>query len=105
MHAIASGLLQVQHKNFYGIVADVSHTGHYYHPYYTTIEFSCTRYGCDWSVSDEIEKEVSELLRDFMKWIYRSLEREHDYLLSDKAVDESIVANEYEFTKSGAREG
>ena len=31
------------------------------------------------------------------------LQKEYEYLLSDEAVDESIVANEYTFTESGKR--
>lgn len=30
-------------------------------------------------------------------------EEEHDYLMSDEAVDETIEANEYEFNEDGSR--
>ena len=46
---------------------------------------------------------LAELLRDFMNWIYQQLENEHDYLLSDEYVDDTIRANEYEFTENGKR--
>ena len=39
------------------------------------------------------------------RWLYRQLEREHEYLTSDEAVDESIIANDYTFTASGRRFG
>jgi hypothetical protein len=32
-----------------------------------------------------------------MRWIYKSLEREYNYLTSDEAVAESLDANEYDF--------
>lgn len=48
---------------------------------------------------------VKELARDFAHWIYRSLEREWDYMNSNEQVDESILANEYTFTEEGRRFG
>lgn len=49
------------------------------------------------------EEAISQALRDFANWIYRRLESEYEYLNSDEAVDESIRANEYEFTEDGGR--
>ena len=46
---------------------------------------------------------VEELLVDFMQWIYKLLEDEYEWLNSNEQVDESITANEYEFTKEGGR--
>lgn len=48
---------------------------------------------------------VQDLARDFAQWIYRSLEREWDYMNADEQVDESIIANEYTFTVDGRRFG
>ena len=36
---------------------------------------------------DEIEAELLQLMRNFADWIYSSLEKEHDYLMSDECVD------------------
>jgi hypothetical protein len=47
------------------------------------------------------EDAIGELCRDFMDWIYRSLEREYEYINADEQVDESIRINEYEFTEDG----
>ena len=51
----------------------------------------------------EHEEAIEELSRDAMRWIYRQLEKEYDYLNSDEQVDETIIANEYEFTDTGRR--
>lgn len=53
----------------------------------------------------DAEEIVIEALRDLARWLYRQLEREYDYLSSDEAVDETITANEYTFTKAGRRFG
>ena len=42
-----------------------------------------------------------ELLRDYMHWIYKRLNAESDYMMSDEAITETIEANEYEFTVDG----
>lgn len=49
---------------------------------------------------DECEP-VEECFVDFMRWIYSSLEEEYNWLTADEQVDESIIANEYEFTQEG----
>ena len=43
---------------------------------------------------DDFEKDVIEQFRSYMQDLYRKLEAEHNYLTSDEAVWETIVANE-----------
>lgn len=50
---------------------------------------------------DNIFDEIEEITRDFMCEIYRMLESEYEYLISDDQVDEAITANGYEFTENG----
>jgi len=49
----------------------------------------------------DAEDDLTEYLRDFMNWIYRALENEHDYQNSDDVIIETIEANEYEFDREG----
>jgi hypothetical protein len=46
---------------------------------------------------------LKEAARDFMRWIYKQLEKAWEYENSDENVDESIRANDYQFTESGRR--
>lgn len=39
---------------------------------------------------DNLEKSVTQLMRDFADWIYKQLEAQHDWLLSDECVDEAL---------------
>jgi tRNA A37 threonylcarbamoyladenosine dehydratase len=94
LHAIADTLADVQRRNFYRLTASVSHSGHYYHEHCTRIEVA------DCAADDE--DTIAEALRDLMRWIYKSLEAEHDYLMSDECVDETIRANEYVFDENGS---
>jgi hypothetical protein len=50
-------------------------------------------------------QDVKEASKDFMRWIYKQLEKEWDYQNSNECVDENIRANEYTFTESGVRFG
>ena len=47
-------------------------------------------------IAEHVESTLLELFRDLARWLYKSLEREHDYLTSDEAVIEALEANEIE---------
>ncbi len=99
LHAIADGLAQLQRENGYRVTAKVSHSSsHYYHKYTMDVNV----YKGDNDASDELAETVKELMQDFAEWIYRSLEKEYEYRMSDEQVDESITANQYEFDEDGS---
>lgn len=98
LHAIADTLQAVQRRNFYRLQATVTQSGRYVHE--MTMRFDVSRTD-DIDVSESDEETLCEALRDFARWIYRQLEAQWDYLNSDESVDESIRANEYEFTELG----
>lgn len=99
LHRIAYELMQVQKRNRYGITAQLTHRDRYSHEYSVSIDVD----GCDDSSKSSDGETVRDLLRDMMRWIYSTLEKEHEYLTSDENVDESIIANEYEFEEDGQR--
>ncbi|WP_257541729.1 MULTISPECIES: antitoxin of toxin-antitoxin stability system [unclassified Sphingobium] len=104
LHGIADSLQTVQRRNFYQLRADVSHRGHYYHEY--SMAISVERDSPTYQdMTADAEEVVIEALRDLARWLYRQLEREYHYLSSDEAVDETILANDYTFTKAGRRFG
>jgi hypothetical protein len=100
LHRIARELQKLQKKNFYSLSAKVKQSGHYSHEYCTEIEV-CDNLNSYGDVTVETEKALSELLRDFMRWIYKSLETDWDYLSSDEQIVETIQANEWEFDENG----
>jgi hypothetical protein len=98
LHAIAQVLQNIQRANFYQLKASVKHRGHYYHENSTDINVD--RYdGCE--LSRDAEEIVTECLKDFMRWIYSTLEKEYEWLTSDEYVAEMIEANDYEFDEDG----
>lgn len=101
LHRIAEGLYEIQRRRFYKVTASVSHRGHYNHSGCMDIEVDVDgEYNC--SVMDDC-REVEQLLRDFADWIYKQLNAEYDYRMSDETVDMDIEANEYEFDEGGHR--
>lgn len=101
LHAIADRLQRFQRTCFYQISAAISHSGRYYHAQSMMIDVE--REGeC---VPVTIKTGVEDALRDLAHWLYRQLEREYDYLISDEVLDESIIANGYSFTEVGRRFG
>jgi len=102
----------------------VEHTGHYYHENSTSFDYDLPhpddRYISDESfvqmyypgngpdtiaatawlailrnaIASSVEEEFREVFKDYMRQVYSDLEREYDYLISDEAVWEAIVANE-----------
>lgn len=100
LHSIVEALQDIQRRNFYQLTATTTHSGHYYHSGYMTVDIE-RKDGKDWS--DGARDEIKDQLRNFADWIYYQLEAEYDYQMSDEAVDENIRINEYEFTEKGER--
>ncbi len=102
LHRIADALQAVQRRHFYGIRADVRHHGRYAHELNMAISVEPTSGDAVPAKDADI---VIEALRDLARWLYRQLEREHDYQTSDGTVDEAIATNGWTFTEDGRRFG
>ena len=104
LHGIADRLQAIQRRNFYQLAAEASHRGRYCHEY--TMSVDVTRDSPTWQPpTEDAEETVTEALRDVARWLYRQLQAEYDYLTSDEAVEEGILANAYTFTEAGRRFG
>lgn len=102
LHRIADALQTVQRRHFYGLRADVRHQGRYVHE--LTMAIGVERTSGE-AVPAKDADIVIEALRDLARWLYRQLEREHDYQTSDATVDEALDANGWTFTEDGRRFG
>lgn len=92
---IARAWRDLQRRNFYQIRGGVSANDGY-------MRTSVDAYRAD---DREVigEDDANQIASDFADWIYRSLEKEYDYQMSDECVDESIRCNEYGFDEDGNR--
>lgn len=104
LHRIADGLAAVA-ASYPQASFRVKHRGHYCHKYCT--EFYFDLFGdaepsaLQAAGADGAEKELAELARDAMEWIYRQLEKDYDWQTAEPQVRESIEANAYEFNEDG----
>lgn len=104
LHSLARILDSEMAKCDHSLRTTIKHTGRYSHSYSMDYEheFFTEREDIDFN---SIEFEVQAVFRHFADWIYENLNDSWDYLNSDEAVDETIMANEYTFTAEGARFG
>ena len=65
------------------------------------LHWSTTFYKWLESFAEDFEDFVIEKYKDLARDLYRTLEKEYKYLMSDECVDETIRINEYEFTEEG----
>lgn len=102
LHRIAEEMENIARQSPFSSMS-VKQRGHYSHEMCTEFTVSVTDDQDNEIDSPEIEELIIETSRDAMRWIYRTLEKEYDYLSSDAQVDETIRINEYEFTAEGKR--
>jgi len=104
LHRIADSLQEIQRANFFQLRAAIRHRGRYCHAF--SMEISVTRESQGGQeITDGAEDALAACLRDLAHWLYRQLEREWDYMMSDAYADEGIAANAYTFTEGGRRFG
>lgn len=101
LHRIADALEKLQAEHGFKLSAACKVTGHYVHAYCMDVEV----FADDADISEETEKELTQLLRDFANWVYAQLESANDDANSDEVVAETIEANEYTFKADGRRFG
>ena len=114
LHRIVNGLAELA-KEYPDGYFKVKHRGHYSHSRCTSfdvelpceqeedLEYDSPEYKALQVKLGEDEDTLIELARDFMDWIYHTLEKDWDYQNSDEQVDEAIRLNEYEFLEDGTR--
>ncbi len=100
LHAIVSDLTRIQRLRGYRLTAEIVRTSHHY-----SHENTVTATAYD-SRGDEhvaaVSEAVTDVLRRFMRWVYRMLETEYEYRTSEAALLEFAEANEYRFLASGS---
>jgi hypothetical protein len=99
LHNLVDSLFESQHRGFYSISAAIRKS-RWNSSHERSVSISV--YARNDHASDELSDSISELMRDFMHWIYKKLRNEYEFLMSDEVVDETIIANEYEFDETGS---
>lgn len=97
---IARGLARVQGCNAYGLRATIRWTNYY--GFSITVEDRRNEMRDDEALT-AADNDITELMKDLARYLYKQLRDQSDYLYSDEHVDECICANEYEFDEDGRR--
>lgn len=103
LHRIADIFEKVA-KRYPNARFSVRHSGHYYHNRCTSFDVEIVDENdnhIETEIANQTHDELVEATRDFMLWIYRSLEKEYEWLNSDQQIDEAIQANDYTFREDG----
>lgn len=107
LHTIAIALDAIQKEYRHTVRASVANNrGHYYHSgcmYAEYVVYDSDDDGGEQDTESELEENVLQIMRQFADWIYDQLRKQYEYEMSNESVDESIIANEYEFTEDGER--
>lgn len=62
----------------------------------STIQLGSYNVGAEDDIVAAHEEGIEEALYDYSQWIYRTLEKEYEYLTSDETIDEQLHDEEYE---------
>lgn len=95
LHALADRLYALQKAYGYQLTATVKDDDH-----------RAMQLDVDHPTKDlphDVHTEMHDIVQAYEQWIYNSLRAEDEYQRADAQVDESILANEYEFTETGER--
>lgn len=104
LHDIAARLYAIQRRNFFQLHADIAHRGRHYHSGCMSVSVDRDSPTSQVMTADA-EDALTQCLRDLADWLYRQLEREWDWMMSDEYADEGLIANGYTFTETGRRFG
>ena len=95
LHRLAQALQDIQCKHFYRLEARITSRRD------AAISVDVSDREDPYKDVGDAESELADLMNDFNDWMFKRLQDEYEYLTSDEAVEESIVANEYEFDEYG----
>ena len=100
LHEIADTLEEAQKRCGYELSVEIEQNGSYVHEY--TMSMTATRDNeAETEPSTETTEAVTEALRELARWLYKELRSRYEALTEDEAIDETIAANEWKFTKNG----
>ena len=103
LHDIAKKLQELQRKNFYQLSSTIDRSSsNYCHEntiYCGRVDRDAHNYQSETSDSEDT---LTECARILCQWLYTKLESEHDYLMSDEYIDESMNDPLYEFNIDGS---
>lgn len=97
----------VKHGEITATIERVSGAGNYAHEHTIYIElelaYNAPNYDTVSNQCDQLQSLITDHVRGLCRALYRDLESEYDYMISDDVIADYLAANEYEFTETGDR--
>ncbi len=98
----------------YGGYVTIAQQGHYYHEKsmtFTESDTLCNYYYLDYDrLGEKVGKQIDEVMElieteaeEVARELYKDLEAESDYLMSDDVIADVLTTNEYDFLKEGGQ--
>ncbi len=97
LHKIAADLVAIQGPEAYKLTARIKSSG-------CSTPISVEVGHAEWAypdLKDGSEDGIEQAMRDFNSWIFSSLEKEYEFLMSDEVVKDRLLDNEREFDEDG----
>ena len=96
LHDLAKRLQDLQISNRRELRASITrHSSNYCHEYTMAISSQGGIHGA--------HEALTEIFREFARWIFQQLQAAYEHDTSDAVVDETLIVNGYEFTEQGKR--
>jgi len=99
LHRIAKDFTDIQRKAFYKLEGKIVHNDRYYHS--NSVDISVEHADDMYRDIGSLEKDMQDVLRSFMDWIYRELEDAYYAAISEENVAEYFNDDETVFEESG----
>lgn len=101
--AWGEALEKLQQERGHTISASTKQAGRYMHSGCMCVDVTFDGDDPMTNADFEIERDVTRLLREMADWVYRKLEKQFDYLMSDDGVDEALNNGLHEYLVDGTR--
>jgi len=99
LNRIATRLFAIQRRNFYALSADVRSISDYCHENTVSVEVSDGRRFCE--ANEDQTDEITECLKDLMRWFYKQLQAEYEYQTGDGAKEYLATCDETPYDENG----
>ena len=95
LHKIVEALQNIQKRYFYSLKSYINPIGRYFNISVDTEHIE------GFEISKNVCGDMEEIMNDITHWIYKRLETEYEYIMSDEYIIEEINTNDYEFHEDG----
>lgn len=104
LHNIVTALVKEQKRYNWALECEINNRNSLY-CHSNTMSFNWNMNGSYWIEwkADNDEEHLESLIKELADAYYERLSNEYDYLMTDEAIKEHLICNEYEYLKDGTQ--